>query len=130
MGPAAASPLGAEASVVEGGADRPAPSVGPAAAGDAPTALVLGATATLGGDGALEDAGSLTVGAAGAGGGGAAGVEGAGCVKGSLGSGRRESKRGAGLDTGFLIGGSGGGASDVAVTSSAMSTGGRKKSAR
>ena len=89
IGPAAASPLGAEATAVEGSADRPVPSVAPAAAGDGPTALVLGATATLGGDGALEVAGgSVTVGAAGAGGGGAAGVEGAGCVKGSLGRGR------------------------------------------
>ena len=87
MGPAAASPLDAEATTVEGSADRPAPSVAPAAAGEAPSALVLGATATLGGDGALEAAGgSVTVGAAGAGGGGAAGVEEAGCVKGSLGS--------------------------------------------
>jgi len=84
----AASPLGAEATAVDVGADRPAPSVVPAAAGDAPTALVLGATATLGGDGAFETAGSLTVGAGGASGGGAAGVEGAGCVKGSLESGR------------------------------------------
>src|SRR5262252_2965836 len=112
MGPAAASPLGGEATTVEGSADRPAPSVAPAAAGEAPSALVLGATATLGGDGALD--------AAGGGGGGAAGVEGAGCVKGSLGRGRCESKRG--LGTGFLMGGSIGGASEVAVTSSARST--------
>jgi hypothetical protein len=89
MGPEAASPLGAEATAVEGSEDRPAPSVAPAAGGEAPTALELGATATLEGDGALEAAGgSVTVGAAGAGGGGAAGVEGAGCVKRSLGSGR------------------------------------------
>jgi len=88
MEPAAASPLGAEATAVEDGADRPVPSVAPASAGDVLTALVLGAAATLGDDGAFEAAGSLTFGAGGAGGGGAGGVEGAGWVKGSLGSGR------------------------------------------
>jgi len=89
MEPAAASPLGAEATAVEDGADRPVPSVAPASAGDVLTALVFGATATLGGDGAFEAAGgSVRIGAAGAGGGGAGGVEGAGWVKGSLGSGR------------------------------------------
>src|SRR5262249_587028 len=83
------SPPGAEATAVEGSEDRPAPSVAPAAAGEAPTPLVLGATATLGADGALEAAGgSVTVGAAGAGGGGAAGVGGAGRGKGRLGGGR------------------------------------------
>src|SRR5262249_16668475 len=55
---------------------------------------------------------------------------GAGCVKGSVGSGRWEESRGAGFGTGFLTRGSAGGASDTGVTSSARSTGGFRSSAR
>src|SRR5215831_12907930 len=128
MGPADASPLGAEATDVEDDeAGRPALSI----AGDAAVALALKGAGSLDAPGGLGAGGaSATVGAGGAGGGATAGGGGAGCVKGSVGSGRWEESRGAGFGTGFLTRGSAGGASDTGVTSSARSTGGFRSSAR
>src|SRR5215470_15235269 len=131
MGPAAASPLGAEATdVADDEAGRPALSIAEDAAG-APVALALEGAGSLDAPGVLGAGGaSATVGAGGAGGGATADGGGAGCVKGSLGSGRWEESRGAGFGTGFLTRGSAGGASDMGVTSSARSTGGFRSSAR
>src|SRR5215813_866736 len=126
MGPADASPLGAEATDVEDDeAGRPALSLARDAAG-APVPLALEGVGSLGARGVLGAGGaSATVG-----GGSRAGGGGAGCVKGSLGSGKWEESRGAGFGTGFLTRGSTGCASDMGVTSSARSTGGFRSSAR